>query len=47
MYLENCKFYNILEEDLIDLLEENLKIDNVNYQYVGKDIDLNSLNSKN
>ena len=46
MYLENCKFYNILEEDLIDLLEGELKIDNVNYQYVGKDIDLNSLNSK-
>ena len=46
MYLENCKFYNILEEDLLDLLEGELKIDNVNYQYIGKDIDLDSLNSK-
>ena len=31
----------------MDLLEGELKIDNVNYQYIGKDIDLNFLNSKN
>ncbi len=47
IYLENCKFYNILGRDFVDLLEGELKIDNVNYQYIGKDIDLNFLNSKN
>ena len=47
IYLENCEFYNIPDRDLVNLLEGELKIKNVHYQYIGKNIDLNILNLKN
>ncbi len=45
IYLEDCKFYEILDKDLVTLLEGELKIDNKHYQYVGKNIDLKNFNS--
>ncbi len=45
IYLKNCENYLISNEDLVNLLEGELKIDNINYQYVGKNIDINLLNN--
>ena len=45
IYLKNCKNYLISNKDLVNLLEGELKIDNINYQYVGKYIDINLLNN--
>ena len=44
IYLKNCKNYLISNKDLVNLPGE-LKIDNINYQYVGKYIDINLLNN--
>tara|TARA_X000001036_G_scaffold438960_1_gene488309 strand:+ start:1766 stop:4135 length:2370 start_codon:yes stop_codon:yes gene_type:complete len=45
IYLEDCKFYKILDKDLVSLLEGELKVNNAHYQYIGKNIDLNNLNT--
>ena len=39
LYLENCEFFKILDNDFIDLLEGELTINNINYQYIGKELD--------
>ena len=46
IYFENCQFYNISKTNLIKLLEGELEIKNINYQYVGNDIDLKNLSQK-
>ena len=43
IYLKNCQFYNILDRDLANLLEGELKINNIQYQYIGENIDLDYL----
>ena len=47
IYLENCQFYEILNKDLVSLLEGELEINNIKHQYIGRNFDLNNLNSKN
>ena len=39
LYLENCEFFQILDNDFVDLLEGELTINNINYQYIGKELD--------
>jgi len=46
IYLKDCKILKILDEDLIKLLEGELKIKKIHYQFIGKKIDLNYLNKK-
>ena len=43
IYLENCQFYEILDKDLVNLLEGELEVNNVHYQYIGSNINLSSL----
>lgn len=45
IFLEDCKFYQVIDKDLQSLLEGELQIDNKHYQYVGKKIDLKDLSS--
>ena len=46
IYLKNCQSYLIGNEELVNLLERELKVDKINYQYVGDNIDVNLLNKK-
>jgi len=46
IYLKDCKILKILDEDLIKLLEGELKIKKNHYQFIGNKIDLNYLNKK-
>ena len=41
--LDNCKIYNISEKELLMLLEGELIKNDINYQFVGQNIDLNYL----
>ena len=43
IYLEDCEFYNIMDSDLVNLLEGELQINNIHYQYIGKNIDIKNL----
>ena len=43
IFLENCQTYNFTNEELSKLLEGDLKINNTNYQYLGKNLDINEL----
>ncbi len=43
IYLEDCEFYNITEGDLVNLLEGELEINDIHYQYLGKNIDIKNL----
>ncbi len=42
--LNNCEIFNISEDEFIELLEGELVKNNVSYQFVGKNMDLNHLN---
>ena len=44
--LKNCIIYDILDNDLTQLLEGELVKKNINYQFIGQNTDLNYLNLK-
>ena len=46
IYLENCVIYDILDNDLIQLLEGELIKKKINYQFIGQNTDLNYLSLK-
>ena len=46
IYLKKCELYKILKSDLVKLLEGELEINNIKYQFIGNNLDLRSLNTK-
>jgi len=47
IYLENCQKFEISNAELLNLLEGELQIKNIQYQYIGKNTDLDYLRYKN
>ena len=47
IYLENCETLTFSKQHLSSLLEGELILDNITYQYLGKDLNLNNLNKNN
>jgi hypothetical protein len=43
IYLKKCELFELSNENLSGLLEGELKIDNFNYQYLGKNLNFNTL----
>ena len=47
IYLKNCQKLEISNIDLVNLLEGELKIKNIQHQFIGENLDLDYLNYKN